>query len=1042
VSGRQAVDSWRRATFGFLVALALVGLAAAQEPEALRRARELNDQAFDVFRGGRYPEALAKAREALALREQALGPSHPDVAVSLNNIAFILKAMGDNAGARSHFDRAINIAEKAFGPNHPEVALKLNNLGAFLEDTGQHVAARAVFERVLRIHEQALGPNHLDVANDLNNLGKLLYNTGDYAGARPYFERALRIRESASSATHPDVLTSLNNLGSTLGKLGEYAAARPLLERAAQMRERALGPNHPDVAVNLSNLATLLEETGDYAAARPLRERALRITEAVYGPVHPEVAANLRRLAGLLARTGNYAQARPLYERSLRISEQALGPMHPEVAKVLNGYALFLEIVGDYAAARPLYERALRIDEQTLGPNHPELATVLANLAALLRQTGDPAAARPVYERALRIREQAFGPFHPDVAQSVNSLAVLQQSTGDLMGARALYERALGIAERNFGPAHPYVAIALGNLADVLIGLGRHAEARPMAERALAIARRSGEPELLGRMLTRVGELRERDGRLTDAVTFYREAVAAVNRLAGQFTDSAGRTRYLQAENRLAVYDALARVLLQLHQQQPTKGYDREAVAVLEAKKGRIVGEALTATRPILQEPQARQAAGKVWAQQDQVVAIEKLLREEQAKPPQAQSPETLQNLTTLLAQNKGAYQAEVQAFLQRYPRLKTQFVDQQTVDPQALAKFAARLPAGTLAVQYFAAEDALYLFVAGPDDLYQVKRQAVSQEELYRRVYEYRQAIDRAKEQYLKGQPLPWADDGSFLYRREVAPLKELAQKLAAHLLGPIEPELRTHRSLVLIPSDLLLYLPIHALTRPAPDGTSRFLAETHRVSYLTQLELADLLAARPPVPNAPLLALAPTADLGGADEEVRALQRIRPGVTVLEGAQATKAAFVGLAGRFPVLHLATHAVFDAHRPEHSYIRLAGPDAISQRLEIPEIAGLSLPQNELVILSACETALGEQRPGAALMTLAAAFSQAGSRAIVASLWEVSDQATRDFMVTFHRALPTAGRVGALQEAQRTLLQQSPTAHPYYWAAFILLGAR
>jgi CHAT domain-containing protein len=133
---------------------------------------------------------------------------------------------------------------------------------------------------------------------------------------------------------------------------------------------------------------------------------------------------------------------------------------------------------------------------------------------------------------------------------------------------------------------------------------------------------------------------------------------------------------------------------------------------------------------------------------------------------------------------------------------------------------------------------------------------------------------------------------------------------------------------------------------------------------------------------------------------------------------------------------------VLDPEQPDRSYLLLAGDDAASQHLTIGEIAGLSLSPNSLAVLSGCETALGEQVPGAALVTLAAAFSQAGSQSIVASLWKVNDVATRDFMVTFHRALPTAGRAGALQQAELALLRSPATAHPYYWAPFLLLGAR
>ena len=120
----------------------------------------------------------------------------------------------------------------------------------------------------------------------------------------------------------------------------------------------------------------------------------------------------------------------------------------------------------------------------------------------------------------------------------------------------------------------------------------------------------------------------------------------------------------------------------------------------------------------------------------------------------------------------------------------------------------------------------------------------------------------------------------------------------------------------------------------------------------------------------------------------------------------------------------------------------MAGDDEASQRLTVADIAGLSLLPNALAILSACETALGEQVPGAALVTLAAAFSQAGSQSIIASLWKVGDAATRTLMVAFHRALPSVGRARALQQAELAVLRDPGTAHPYYWAAFILIGAR
>jgi CHAT domain-containing protein len=249
--------------------------------------------------------------------------------------------------------------------------------------------------------------------------------------------------------------------------------------------------------------------------------------------------------------------------------------------------------------------------------------------------------------------------------------------------------------------------------------------------------------------------------------------------------------------------------------------------------------------------------------------------------------------------------------------------------------------------------------------------------------------------------------------------------------------------KNLVLIPNDLLLYLPIHALTHTSDDGSTRVLAETHVISYLTQLELADIINPGKPRPDAPLLALAnPDGSLPAASREVREIVKIRPGVTALDREQATKERFLGLAGKYPDLHLATHGVLDPEHPERSYLLMAGADEVSQRLTIAEIAGLRLEPYGITILSACETAVGEQVPGAALITMAAAFSQAGSQSIMASLWEVGDAATRDLMVAFYGTLSKAGRAGALHQAQLALLKNPLTAHPYYWAPFVLIGAR
>jgi CHAT domain-containing protein/Tfp pilus assembly protein PilF len=1138
------------------------GMVLAQT--SLQRARELHTEVAERFRRGEYREAIPKAREALALREQALGAHHPAVAESLQSLADLLRETGDYAEARPLYERALAIREtalgrehalvawtldelgvlllrtgdyaasrpllerslaireKVFGPDHNNVAVSLQDLGLLLYTIRDFAAARPLLERALRIREQALGPTHLALATTVLYLGRLLRDSGDYAAARPLLERALEIRERAVGPAHPLVATTVAHLGILLVQTGDYTGARPLLERALTIRENALGPDHLDVAASLSDLGSLLQLNGDYpgarsryeralqiqeqrlgphhpvvaqtllslsishrtvgdhATARSLAERALAIREQALGPAHPAVGGALHALAFLLYLSGDYAPARQLYERALAIHEAAQGPNHRDVASVLNDLGQLLGVTGDLAGARSAYERAIRISEQALGADHIGLAAPLNNLGGLLRHMGDYTAARVLLERALQIRERALGPDHPDVAWTLLNLGTVFQRTRAYDAARPLYERALRIRERALGPDHALVATALSSLALLERATARHVESRrlyeralaireqalgadhinvawslndlgallrvigdydaalPLYERALPIERRVGLPDLRWRVTFGLARTYEQRGRREDALPLYRDSVATLETLAGQFGDDALRTQFLSTENRLLPYEALTRLLLELHGRDSSKGYEREAWAVLEARKGRIVADALASARPAPRDPAMRQAAEQVQAKERQTRALEQALREEQEASATQQGARHVQSLITLLARTKAEYLAQAQTFLSRYPQYKAQFMDQQTVDPKALAKFADRLPSGTLAIQYFAAPDTLYLFVVAPGGSFQVKSRPVSQVDLYELVKEYRRYLNAATTEHL-----PWVDDGSSAYRDKVVPLRELSRKLSALLLEPVAAELKTHRNLVLIPNDLLLYLPIHALTLAERDGSVRFLVETHVVSYVTQLELVDLFTPSSPGANVPLLALAnPDGSLPAASREIRELARIRSGSTALEGAQATKARFLSLASQFPDVHLATHGVLDAERPERSYLLMAGGDEESQRLSVTEIASLSLGRNGLAVLSACETALGEQVPGAALTTLAAAFSQAGAQSVVASLWKVNDETTRHFMVEFYRALASSGRAAALQQAQLTILRKQVTAHPYYWAAFILIGAR
>jgi CHAT domain-containing protein len=140
--------------------------------------------------------------------------------------------------------------------------------------------------------------------------------------------------------------------------------------------------------------------------------------------------------------------------------------------------------------------------------------------------------------------------------------------------------------------------------------------------------------------------------------------------------------------------------------------------------------------------------------------------------------------------------------------------------------------------------------------------------------------------------------------------------------------------------------------------------------------------------------------------------------------------------------LHLATHCVLNPADPWDSYIHLARTNETDGQWTVAEISGQSWQRMQLVTLSACETALGGERPGLEFESMAKAFSLAmeGPPSIVATLWPVADESTKEFMVTFYKELKDNPKSEALRRAQQKLIKSGWYSHPFFWAPFILIG--
>jgi len=319
-----------------------------------------------LYGEGKFQEATLLAEQSLAFREKVLGPYHPEVAESLNNLAVLYDVQGAYAKAEPFYIRSLDIREKTLGSMHPDIAQSLNNLAGLYYSQGIYARAEPLMVRALDISERALGVMHPEVAESLNNLAVLYETQGAYAKAETLHIRALSIREQALGAMHPKVAESLNNLAMLYEAQDAYAKAEPLLVRALDINEKVLHAMQPHVANSINNLAILYQAQGAYAKAEPLYIRALDVSEQALGAMHPDVAAGLNNLAGLYQMQGEYAKAEPLRVRALDINEKALGAMHPTVATSLNNLTWLYQAQGAYAKVLPLVARAAEIQEVRL----------------------------------------------------------------------------------------------------------------------------------------------------------------------------------------------------------------------------------------------------------------------------------------------------------------------------------------------------------------------------------------------------------------------------------------------------------------------------------------------------------------------------------------------------------------------------------------------------------------------------------------------------------------------------------------------------
>ena len=990
----------------------LVALRAATDRDrAWAQGVMQNMEAIALREQGKFADAAQAFERAQKTLEPVLGAEHGDIGEIVHQLAIMDYFKGDFRSGLQHAPRALAIKEKAFGPDSLEVAIVANLFAVVQQSVSEFEKAEALYRRAFAIKEKLLKPDHPEIAMTCINFGEMYSYKGDFKRAEPLLLRALAIWEKSTSFYNGYTAYVLNDLAYLHRYQGNYVEAENYFLRAIAMLEKSIGTEHSQLTIPLQNLGAVYQAKGDYAKAEQVLQRALAMREKLLGPDHTDVAGALVLLSGVYRDRGDYAQAEPLLKRALAIREKALGPQHRNVAAVLTVLGGVYRLQKEYDRAQPVLQRALSILEKELGLEHPDMADALHSLAMLYTSQKKYAEAVPTWQRVVAIREKSQGPQNPNLATALNHLMSIAWAQGDVARALELQTRACGISERNLA-----LNIASGSERQKLAYL---ATLTDETDRTYSLAL-DGAPQQAPARDLALNLLLQRKGRALDAMT---DTMALLRRRADA-TETAAFDELQAARGELAQ-------LVMRGPQRTSPAKQQERIATLEAQIEKLEDDL---SRRHL-EFRAQSQPITTAAIQAAIPADATLVEFFVYRPFQAQTfpsqPFAAPRYAAYVLHHTGTAQAvvlgEVSAIDEAVKKLRQALSDPRRQDVKALARKVDQLVMNPLR----AALGATRQLLLSPDGALNLVPFAA--------------LVDEQNQYLVSRYSISYLTSGRDLLRLQTPlPSKQEAVIVANPAFGPV-------------PNNALLAQRGFGLKSDVTAGKKPEGKDATKDANVSRAQLYF-----PPLP--------------GTASEAQALRALLPQATLLTNADATKAALKQLRGP-RLLHIATHGFFlenvnsaagnargfglpvgqspaaaTASNPTgaealspllRSGLALAGANTTEQDgvLTALEAAGLDLWGTRLVVLSACDTGVGEVRRGEGVYGLRRALVLAGAESQVMSLWPVSDTGTRDLMIAYYQGLQrNEGRGEALRQVQLRMLKMKGRQHPYFWASFIQSG--
>ncbi len=823
---------------------------------------------------------------------------------------------------------------------------------------------------------------------------------------------------------------ALLGLLAALFALRGSSGSEDLAERLSDVYASPQAPERPPMP---PALRARVDEAGAHLTAGRFGE-ALRLYEGARESArdHPSALPEILTRLGLTAKKlGDYHRSLSFYTRALELARQA-GDRH-YVGKILHNIGTCYMALGEPRLALDALEDAF---EARLTPW--DRAVTLTAVATLNDLEGDHYLAVVQLREAFLLRRASLdlpaGRRQRGMATTLDRLGTAAKNAGRLQAARRAYESSRALLRDS-----PYVtelAIVEANLGRLLIEGGDPDAALPLLQQARTVLAGSGRRQddaitLLG--MARAYRLRGESARARRAVE---QAIEIVENLREAAPGPHLRSSFLASHH--VFYETAINLAMAQHAEDPAAGHALRALELAERAKARSLLDLL------LEDPRSRRLARESELR-DRVRPLEDALNRLEHRrltllhrgAPSGSLAEVEKAQRALIMESQDAWN-DPPARERPVPSIAT---------PDARRMRLLLDPDTRFLVYSLGDEDSFLWLVAAGEVVAHRLPPRVEIESTVRRAHEALVLSDQPGGR----DKIPEAVLGALLLPRELGPLDNLR--------------------LVVVPDGILRTIPFAALPDPR---TGRPLVHDHAILTLPSISALAVLrrrgAEREPAPRQLAVMADPVYSAGDPRlrspedplREAPKLERLRfsgreaeaildlvpePSRLGLSGLDARREAVLdGLLEPFRIIHLSVHGELAPDRPELTSLVFSQVDRRGRprdgRLFMHEIGSLSLPC-ELIVLSACNSALGKSIRGEGLIGLTRAVFLAGANRALVSLWYVDDRATAELMILFYRALLVDGLGPA--EALRRAQLELPTVDrrwqaPYYWAGFVLQG--